>query len=48
MPVDLGAAAAMEQLEPSISMICNAARQRVRTNKRDFNAHLSINYITHS
>ncbi|CAG9566953.1 unnamed protein product [Danaus chrysippus] len=27
-PLDLGAAAAMQQPEPSISMICNTARQR--------------------
>lgn len=32
----------------AISMICNVARRRVRTNKCDFNAHLSINYLTHS
>lgn len=32
----------------AISMICNVALRRVRTNKCDFNAHLSINYLTHS
>lgn len=39
----------MDQLMAAISMICDVARRRrVRTNKCDLNAHLSINYLTHS